>query len=354
MKPTLRLEILHDPTSFWSIKEEWMGLIRNLPRVTPFLTPHWTGLSFEYFASDEELDLVVLRNEKGDLVGIVPMVRIEENGTRRVSLLQNWEMTPYADWIVLPPYRTIALEDIFTHFTNLYREDGLIFSMQFLREDSPIINPLERLARDHNIELRRTEAFRISELVLPNSFERFIYSLKKPLREKLQKKLSKTKRQYDLNVRMIEVPEEINENLDHFFRLFRRFSNERDEFLTPGREAFLREVFLLLARERWFKLYMEEADGWKISGCALLDFGDTYYIYTLGVDPSAMNLSPLDLMLYSLVEEAILRGKRRVEILEPMADSVLFSLGKKVRIMEWVLGGDEAPIKGRSFLSLEA
>lgn len=350
MKPTLRLEILHDPSSFWSVKDEWIGLLAKVPQVTPFLTPHWTGVSFEYFASDEELDLVLLYDSRGELVGIVPLVRVKENGKRKISLLQNWEITPYADWLVLPQYRVIALETIFNHFSNLYREGGLILSMQFLREDSPIINVLQRLASESNFTLRRNEAYKISELTIPSIFEKFLYGLKKPVREKLQKSLSKTKRQFNLKSTLLEDPEDINDNFDHFFRLFRQSSPERREFLTPGREAFFREVFILLAREGWFKLYMAEAEGWRISVLAILDFRDTFYVYTIGYDPAALGLSPVDLCVYSLIEEAIHRGKKRIEILEPFQDSVFFSLGKKVRIIQWLLGEIKSDASGRAFL----
>lgn len=348
MKPTLRLEILHDPSSFWSLKDEWMSLVERVPGTTPFMTPHWTGLSFEYFASDEELDLVLLYNERGELVGVVPLVRMREDGSRKISLLQNWDVTPYADWLVLPQYRAVALQTIFRHFHSMYGEGGMVLSLQFLREDSPIVTSLERLSEEVGIPLTKMEAYRIREIFLPRTFEKFLYGLKSPLRKKLQKSVSKLERQFNMRHRFLEDPEEINENLDPFFRLFRN-SLTGKSFLTPGREAFFREIFLLMAREGWFKLSLMEAKGWRISAFAILDFSETFYLYMLGMDPGAKDFSPIDLHLYYLIVEAIRRGKGKIQMLEATERSDLASVGKRVRIIQWVLG-ESQDIPKRPFL----
>jgi CelD/BcsL family acetyltransferase involved in cellulose biosynthesis len=70
----LRTEVLRSPAAFAALEEEWDDLHRQCPRATPFQSWAWLYSWWEAYGEDYELRLVTVRDGRGLLVGLAPLM----------------------------------------------------------------------------------------------------------------------------------------------------------------------------------------------------------------------------------------------------------------------------------------
>ncbi len=311
----LRLSVEKDPSSFWSLKDEWMSFLSKTHQMNPFLTPHWIGLSYEFFAGDRDLFLVTVRDKTNQFIGAIPWaIRSINNHIELVQAVPE-EIGFYIDFPLDQRIRTEALKNAIELVTHEYPSSRISIRFQYLREDSPNLWALGKLLDEKGIESEKLEAGKLHHLLLPESYEDFIFSLKKRERAQLQKIGKRARRIADLEEIVITRPEKINSALDVFLRLFRLQNSDADNYLTPGLEAYMREMFLVFAQQGWTSLFVLRADGWNIASILTIDFFDTAYVLAAAQDPQAKELSPLALLLNFLVKHSIERHLKKIEFI---------------------------------------
>lgn len=310
----VKIRIEKDPAQFWRLKEKWGELVDSLPYRNPFMTSQWQGLSFEFFGGGETFYLVLVEGKRREFLGAVPVVVDEIKEIPVVSFAGPHDVTPYTELQISSPHRGEALP-LFLESIEKLNEGGVDFSLSALREDSPNLWTLQQTFEKRGYLSTKIPVGSFYQIKIPLSFESFFYGLKASDRKNLQKILGRAERLAKIHYRVFVKPEEVNEHLDDFFRLFALDDRKRN-FLTPGKEAFYREIFVIFAREGWLRLYVMEADGWKIGSLVVIDFGDTYYVYAVGEDPQANDLKPKILLIMNLIKETIEKKKKWIEIFE--------------------------------------
>ena len=73
-KGSLEVDVLKSDREFAALEEEWEELLQQAPLATPFQSWAWLYSWWEYFGKDYELELVVVRDRGGLLVGILPFM----------------------------------------------------------------------------------------------------------------------------------------------------------------------------------------------------------------------------------------------------------------------------------------
>ena len=334
-------ELHRDPAVFWDLAEEWMALLQTLPFQSPFLSPYWVGVSHEYFWRFEELSLITLR-ENGALAGVAPIGFFKTGGTVRARFVTEPAVTDYADFIVGQKHRALLIGKSIQAVREEAGGDAVILDLRPLRGDSPTIWAFENLAAQNGLRVRKFEETRAPYLELPDSFDAYLYKLRKKDRHELRRKLSRIQRLAEVNFEVFRTPQEVAEHLDDFFRLFALSCPEKREFLTPGIEAFFREVFVVLARQGWVRLYFLRADGWRVAAFLTLDYGDTLFVYNSGFDPQAAELSPGIVLIARIIEEAIAEGKKKLDFLRGQ-EEYKYRLGAKDVPIYRLVAGETIP-----------
>jgi len=308
VKGKLKISLIEDPVYIWELKEEWDELLRKSIDYSPFLTPQWVGVSRDYFAFDKGLRLVVVREEDGRLVGILPFAESEDTG---IEWMQDPETTPFSDFIMLPERRKEILDIAF----DLIRRNKKGADLKYLRGDSPTLREMELRAQKENLRTKKWVVNRVPRVLIQQDFERFVFSLSREDRKKVTAILSKIERKYNLRVNIHKSPKEVAKALDVFFSLFSQVSEKNREYMEPGREAFLREVFPLLAKEGIGKLIVIKADGFPVCAALTMETSSTLYVYATSWDPNSKELFPTTLLFVKLIEEASRRKLKSIEAL---------------------------------------
>ena len=307
----MRVELIHDPGMIWGLKDEWMKILDEIPDRHPFLTPHWMGMSFEYFVTDEKLTVAVVKDDFGNVVGIFPFILRNTDEGKSLGFTPHASLTPYVDLIVSQKIRKQALISALRLIKA--EEQNFYISLKGLKESSPSIWTLEQVVDSFNMEPQKSLRSETLYLDLPETVEEVLYRGRGKSWKKLQSVYKKMERG-DFNIEIFDSIGDVDEHFGSLWRLVKMVHDKR--LVTPGKEAFLREVFMLFAREGWIKLFIVRADGWRIAAGAVFDYDDTYYLYLSGYDPEAEEAKPLNALFLSILSDAISHQKKRFEIVE--------------------------------------
>ena len=340
-----RLYIEKDPSSFWSLKDEWTSFLNEIPGTNPFLTPHWVGISYEFFSSDRELFLVIVRDTSGRFLGVVPWALRKVNDHVEIEHAVPEDICLYLDFPIDQRFRSDVLKGSLELVEREHPGARLSLRFPYIREDSPSLWSLQKLLDERGIESEKIEAGRLYYMDLPDNYEDFLFSLKKRERTHLQKMEKRARRIADLREIELRSPEEVNRGLDVFMRLYRLQMEETGNSLSPGYEAFLREIFLVFSQQSWAALHILNADGWNVGAILALEFRGNTFVFTGAEDPQAREISPLTLLMNGLIKSSISRGVKRIEILQDGLPTGFFPL-KQVRY--YIFKAEERPVPSPS------
>src|SRR3712207_1429523 len=74
MTPCLEVAVIRDSQAFAALEEEWEDLYQDSPQATPFQSWAWLYSWWESYGEDYELRLVTVRDGRGLLVGLAPLM----------------------------------------------------------------------------------------------------------------------------------------------------------------------------------------------------------------------------------------------------------------------------------------
>ena len=93
--PKAEFAVVENTRTFAALEREWDDLYRNSPLATPFQTWAWMYSWWQYYGESYELRLITVRNDKGLLVGLVPLVLERTMGFARLL----WIGTGLSDYL---------------------------------------------------------------------------------------------------------------------------------------------------------------------------------------------------------------------------------------------------------------
>jgi CelD/BcsL family acetyltransferase involved in cellulose biosynthesis len=286
---------------FDSISEGWNLLLNGETSSHIFSTYLWSRIWWHHLGTGE-LHLLAIYRERG-LVGIAPLVRQGES----LALLGDKEVCDYLDIIVLPGEEEVVVRAVLEYA----KQRGCDLDLYPLLTASPWVGLLGSLAQQSGYNVR-TDLLDLSYLLdLPPSWEDYLNSLSRKQRHELRRKLRRLTRAGQVSFSLVKPTDG---SIEDFLRLF----GSRDDkavFLTPAREAFLREVAMELGDRGWLKLFFLELEGKRIATTLCFDYRGVLSLYNSGFDPLYADLSVGLIAKAWSIREAIQMGRKRFDFL---------------------------------------
>jgi len=326
---------------------EWDGLVRAMPRPSPFLLQGWILPWWRHYGAERELEVHVARRD-GLLTAALPLC-VERNrlGVRRLRF-PGGPQAVLGDVLLArgegPGIARLLVEQA----RQRGRHDLLdVFGI-------PENSVLERSLSDR--ELRVIERIEAPVLDVRGSWQE-IYRAKtsgkaRATHNRHRRQLAELGR---LRTRIARSPEEIGRALEEAFRLHRlRWEGRPDssEFASRRGAAFQRDAFLALAREGIPRLALLELDGRAIAFNAYFLFAGRMYGDRMAFDPAFARFSPGLLLTLDALEAGVDEGAARVEFL---GGAERYKLGFADRFEPLYAGlGLSASLKGRAAAALAA
>ena len=268
---------------FESIEREWETLLPLCATDTIFVTPLWQKLWWNHFAEDSRLMLTSVW-DGDELIGIAPLAA--RDGV--VSFLGDTDLFDYHDMLVRRGSEE-AFYDALCDF--LIGIEWHTLDLRSLPEKSPLLAYLPRLAERGGLTLDTQDEDTAPVAELPSTWEEYLAGLRKKDRHELRRKLRRLENADSPRQYTCDDSESVDSCMEDFFRLLRASRQDKDEFMTPAREAFFRDIARELSRKQQFRLYFLEVEGVRVASCVCFDYADTFLLYNSGYDPEYSTLS---------------------------------------------------------------
>ena len=314
--------------SFESIWDSWEGALPSCATNTVFVTPWWHKTWWDNFgASDANSEQRILSFRDGDdLLGIAPLMATGE----RLTFLGDKDLTDYFDFIA----PTANLERFYPALWDaIAADDGwTTLDLPSIPFGSPTLERLPALAKGAGMSVCVEEEETTPFAALPASWDEFLAGLRKKDRHELRRKLRRLDRESENRQYVADDGDALNGAMQDFFRLLRASRDDKNEFLTPEREAFFMDIARESMRRGQFKLSFLEVDGENVASCICFDYGGDYLLYNSGYDPSYSRLSVGLLNKALSLRSAIEEGR----------DTFNFLKGNER--YKYNLGGQDAPV----------
>lgn len=174
------------------------------------------------------------------------------------------------------------------------------------------------------IPLAAAAGWRISDaeacpvLTLPDTWEAYVASLGKNMREQIKRYPKRLEKQFRVEYELAQGPEEVQAALSDLFRLHGKRWRARGQtgvLATPRRQKFHRAVCAAFARNNWLRLWTLRCDGQP--ACVLLSYfyGGKYSFFIGGFEPEMMRMSVGTCLFARVLRHAIEEGATEFDFL---------------------------------------
>ncbi|MBW2029233.1 MAG: GNAT family N-acetyltransferase [Deltaproteobacteria bacterium] len=291
-----------------------------------FVVPPWLRAWWDVFGSPRSSYLYTVRNQKGELVGLAPLV-VRGN---RAFFMGSEDVCDYMDFLVAAG----SEERFFDLFWQDIKSEGIrSLTLGAVRHDSRVATHLVKSARERGLDVSRKKIDVSLEIDLPGSWEAYLGLLTGKQRHELRRKLRRVQESAEARFRVIEDIEEHRNALELFFQLFRKSRKDKDEFMRPDRESFFRALAANMSRAGLLRIDLLELAGKPVATFLAFDYEEVVYLYNSGFDPQYGNLGVGLVSKILCIKDSIEKGKRKFDFL------------KGPELYKYRLGGKEVPLE---------
>lgn len=285
------------------LQSEWKALAQNSPTASPFQTWEWHSTWWKHYGSGKR-PLILTIKEGGDLVGLMPLVRIA--GPWRALRAMGSGPADYLHPLALHGQERAVGEAIAEWLTQ--QDKGGLVDLHQIRDDKASYEPLKGLANAKAIEQATCLV-----LDLPKSYEEYLQVLSKSLRYDVRKLDKALFTENKAEIKRANT----NEGMEILFEQHKlRWKKRGLPGVFFGRaKRFHQEWAELAAKNGWLWLSTLHLEGKAVGAIYAMQMHGTCYYYQAGFDPSASSISPGTLLVANTIRRAIEEGCTRFDFL---------------------------------------
>jgi CelD/BcsL family acetyltransferase involved in cellulose biosynthesis len=316
----------------------WEALRARSRLRSPYLSWTWQTEWTHAFAADRRLDIRAVQATDGSLVGVLPLFDAG-GGVQRI--IGGAEVSDYLDVLTVAGRE----EEVWMALLQSRAAEPDAWQLHAVPAVSPTVTALPGLASTTGLEATILLEERCPVLDLPPTWDDYLASLPSKHRHELQRKTRRLRREApDARVSVARRRDEVETRFGDFFDLHRRSRVGKERFMDARMEKFFRRVVCELAESGGAALWFLDFPSGPAAGFVVLEWEGTVGLYNSGFHPDRAALAPGLVLLVHLVEDAILRGKRRFDFLRG-EERYKYEFGPTP---EEVFGVRIAPARGRA------
>ncbi len=271
--------------SFQSASSRWETLVASSDQATVFDLPSWQETWWEHFGEGRQDKILSVNSDEGSLDLLAPLM--QEDGV--VSFLGGTDLVDYHDFVCLGDPPQACLDAVLHELSADSGVRKLIF--ESVVECSPTLEKLPSLARILGWEVSVEKEDVSPRLELPEDWDAYLASLRKKDRHELRRKIRRLEAAGEIGHVELSSPEDVETAISDFFTLHRQSTPDKQEFMTPARERFFRDVSARLANSGMTRLNFLELDGKRVAVSLSFVVGTVRYLYNSGYDPALGRLA---------------------------------------------------------------
>jgi CelD/BcsL family acetyltransferase involved in cellulose biosynthesis len=287
----------------------WEELCAGARHRAPFLSWTWQLEWLHAFAPDRRLDLRAVEDADGKVIGVLPLF---EAAPGLMRIVGGADVSDYLDLLAMAGRE----EEVWSALLQARVADRDAWQLHAVPAASPTVAVLPAIAATCGLGVTAAVEERCPVLDLPESWDEYLGTLPSKHRHELQRKIRRLRRDApDARVSVVRRRRELETRFGDFFDLHRRSRVGKERFMDARMERFFRRVVGELADFGNAALWFLDLPQGPAAGFVVIEWDGTVGLYNSGFHPDRAALAPGLVLLAHLVEDAILRGKRRFDFL---------------------------------------
>jgi len=306
------LKTIDDPVGLAEVEGDWRRLAEA--RGNAFLTPEWFHCWFAEYGDRADPFVAALMGEDGTCTGLIPFA-LPRSGRPRVCRLAG-----------------ANLGDCFGPVAAFGEEEGVaaaagqalggvanrwsVIALDHVEDPDTWADSLAE-GTGMRLKQRSHEAAGLPwiDLASHGDWEAYLASRSSHLRKRLRQLDRRLARDHEVRVRRTEAPETLPADVHALFDLHDRRWQGASSLASPRARSF-HGAFAAAALERgWLRLWFLELDGEPVASWYGWRLGDRYSFYNGGFDPALSKLSPGMVLLARVLESAFDEGAETFDFL---------------------------------------
>jgi CelD/BcsL family acetyltransferase involved in cellulose biosynthesis len=285
----------------------------------PFVSPAWLSAWWQCFGGGAEL-LLLMVADNGRLLGVAPLM-VEEG--RTVRLIGSEDVSDYLDFLVLEGDQ----QQFFTILVSHLQQMGISQLRAVpVRPESSVLQVLVPWAVKAGYAVRLEEKSVSVRMPLPAHWEEYLARLSKKQRHEAKRKMRRLAESGVVTTRRIARPQEVEVAMADFFHWFRLSREDKEIYMTPGRERFFLTLAGQLAEAGMLNMLALEIDGACEAMVFCIELGSTTYLYNNGFNPRFRSVSIGIVSKLMTIRDSIAAGKSCYDFLNG-AEEYKYQLG---------------------------
>ena len=318
--PTMKLSVITSPEDFYSLREEWNGLLLQSDSDVIFLRWEWLYNWWLVYGTGLHKLYILIVKENDRLVGIAPFY------IRRDGLLFRKEISFLGTNVVCSDYMDLILqkgrekEVSSLMFSHLNERNDVWDTMRLtdIPQESRTLALITASFQDKRLKINKTHTT-CPYLKLSVPWERIRDSYSSMIKNNLARKIKKFEDAYKGEI--VEVGPE--EDWDFYFdkllflnKLRMGQKNLNSSFLERQFVDFHKSIIQAFIKNNEVKFIFLRIGGKLIAGIYLLADHRRYYYYQSGFDPEWEKISPGTLLFDYAIKHAHKHGMEEFDFLQ--------------------------------------
>ncbi|MDM8521075.1 GNAT family N-acetyltransferase [Anaerolineales bacterium HSG6] len=310
----MKTSIFTNVTTFDALSVEWDNLLERAVSAPFFMRYAYQRAWWQYLGNDD-LVLIVVRDDDDRLVGLVPLYgKINQAGQRELSFVGCVEVSDYLDMLVDPNHAEavyIALLDCFAS-TDLMWDRLYLCS---LPHNSPTHARFAELVQQRGWRVAVSQQDVCPVITLADSWDNYLAGIVKKQRHEIRRKIRRLERDAQVEQVVIDSEVGLDAAMDIFIDLHQKSTPDKEDFWSDQLINFFKAFAHDAAQAGWLKLYFLEVDGAKLAAMLCFDYDNQFLLYNSGYDPAYAKLSVGNVLTSYTIKAAIELGRTRYDFL---------------------------------------
>lgn len=294
---TGRLRVDRLPSPF-EAAGEWTEL--DAACGNPFTSWQWASTWWRHFGAERELELEVLgmRDERGELKGIVPLYRHMRRPLRVLRFVGHFPADQLGP-VCAPADFEAVVTTLRRHLAEARDWDLLLLERVADGTGTPSLLGARTLRSEPTPELKLPET----------EWDEFLANRSSNFRSQVRKFERRLLRDNDLRFRIAEDPERLDADMESFFELHdARWAGQGEGAFTEPLKRFHRDLAHAALEAGWLRLCFAELDGKPAAAWYGFRLGNADWFYQQGRDPAWDRASVGFVLTMQTIREAIESG----------------------------------------------
>lgn len=316
--------IIRDYESFCSLRSEWNALLHNSSVNSVFLTWEWLDSWWQVYRTTEVLNVILIKDECDELVGIAPFVINTIPGrlfakVRALYFLgirSDQKLTEYIDIIAKKGSEQDVCEKI-VDIINASANEWDIFMLNEIPEGSFMLQQIYQLLLPSKL-LFAESSHGCSVIKIPDTFETYLKSLKPRIRTKFRSLPRRLEEDHEVVMELCTGGDMLKETMESFYDLHQKrweFEGQLGTFRDKRKIDFYERVTKYFTDNEWLSIYSLKVDGHYRAHEYCFLYDNKLYVLQEGFDPEWLKKGVGNVLRTYVIKDCIAKGIEEYDFL---------------------------------------